>query len=258
MIKSLQNSAAGINAQQARIDTTAGNIAGVNVDAFKSEKPSFADLVYEKMADSGRPVKASGSQPAHGSGSRQVAVTRVFDQGVLRETGRETDLAINGRGFFKVQMPDGSQAYTRYGVFKINADRELVTEEGYKLYPEVVLPEGYREMLVDKGGRIRVRGADDQISDLLDMSIYSFINPAALKPLGGNLYAATEEAGPEEEGLPGQGGFGEVVQKSLESSNVDLTVEMTELLESQRAYQLNARALRAADDMWGMANNLRK
>lgn len=258
MIKSLQNSATGINTQQARIDTTAGNIAGVNTDAYKSEKPSFADLVYEKMADSGKPVKASGSEPAHGSGSRQVTVTRVFDQGVLRETGRETDLAINGRGFFKVQMPDGSHAYTRYGVFRVNAGRELVTEEGYKLYPEVVLPEGYREVMVDKSGKIRVRGADDQISDLLEMTVYSFINPTALKPLGGSLFAATEEAGPEEEGMPGQGGFGEVVQKSLESSNVDLSVEMTELLESQRAYQLNARALRAADDMWGMANNLRK
>lgn len=258
MIRSLQNSAAGINTQQARIDTTASNIAGVNTDAYKREKPSFTDLVYEKMADSGRPVSAPGKKPLQGSGSRVAAVTRSQDQGVLRETGRETDLAINGRGFFKILMPDGSVSYTRNGNFKLNADRELVTGEGYKLYPEVTLPEEYQEMIVDKNGKFRVRGADGSVSELLDLTVYNFINPAGLKPLGRNLYAATEEAGPEEEGTPGQEGFGEIVQKSLESSNVDLTVEMTELLESQRAYQMNARALKMADEMWGMANNLRK
>lgn len=258
MIRSLQNSAAGINAQQSRIDTTANNIGGVNTDAYKSERPSFADLVYEKMADSGMPVKAPGKKPSHGSGTRQVAVLRHFDQGTLRETGRETDLAINGRGFFKIQMPDGSAFYTRSGNFNINADGELVTEDGYKLYPEVVLPEGSRELTVDKSGKVMARGADDNVQDLADITLYDFLNPGGLKPMGGNLFAATEEAGPESEGTPGQEGYGEVLQKNLESSNVDLAVEMTELLESQRAYQVNARALKTADDLWGMANNLRK
>lgn len=258
MIKSLQNSASGINAQQARIDTTAGNIAGVNTDSYKSRKASFADMVYEKMADSGTPVRAAAKKPARGSGARMVAAARNFEQGVLRETGRENDLAINGRGFFKVSLPDGSAAFTRYGCFKLTAAGELVTGEGSKLYPDVVLPQGYQEMIVDKNGKVRVRGADGNSSDLAELTISNFVNPEALKPLGGNLFAATEEAGPEEEGTPGQGGFGEITQKSLESSNVDLAVEMTELMESQRAYQLNARALRTADEMWSMANNLRK
>lgn len=258
MIRTLRNSAAGINTQQARIDTAAGNIAGINTDAYKREKPSFADLIYEKMSDSGRPVSAPGKKPLQGSGSRVAAVTRSHDQGVLRETGHEADLAISGRGFFKILMPDGNVSYTRNGNFKLNADGELVTGEGYKLYPEVALPEGCQEMTVDKNGKLTVRESDGSISELVDITIYSFINPAGLKPIGRNLYAATEEAGPEEEGTPGQEGFGEIVQKSLESSNVDLTVEMTELLESQRAYQINARALKMADDMWGMANNLRK
>lgn len=258
MIRSLQNSAAGINAQQARIDSTANNISGINTDAYKREKTSFADLVYEKMSDSGSPVSAPGKKLLQGSGSRVAAVTRSHEQGVLRETGRETDLAINGRGYFKILMPDGSAAYTRNGNFKLNADRELVTGDGHKLYPEVALPEGSREMMVDKNGKFSVRGADGSLTEILDITIYNFINPSALKPLGSNLYSATEEAGPEEEGAPGQDGFGEIVQKSLESSNVDLTVEMTELVESQRAFQMNARALRMADEMWGMANNLRK
>ncbi|MFZ5632048.1 MAG: flagellar basal-body rod protein FlgG [Bacillota bacterium] len=258
MIKSLKNSAAGINVQQARIDTTANNIAGVNTDGFKTEKPSFADLVYTRMAVSGRPVKASGAKPLHGAGSRQVGSFRNFEQGVLRETGRETDLAINGRGFFKILMPDGSAAYTRNGNFRLNADRELVTDDGYRFYPEITVPEGCQELMVDGNGRVRAREAGGQITDLLDITIYSFNNPEGLKPLGKNLYAATEAAGPEEEGVPGQEGFGAIVQRSLESSNVDLAVEMTELLESQRAYQMNARALRMSDEMWSLANNLRK
>ncbi|MCL6611821.1 MAG: flagellar basal-body rod protein FlgG [Peptococcaceae bacterium] len=258
MIRSLHNSAAGINSQQARIDSTARNITGVNTDAYKSERPSFADLVYQRMADSGKPVRKTGNDPVHGTGSRQVAVVKNFEQGIIRETGRETDLAIKGRGFFRVILPDGGAAYTRYGNFNLNANRELVTEDGYQLDPGVVLPEGYQELLVDKNGKIRVREEDGEVTDLLDLTIYNFVNPAGLKPLGDNLFAATEEAGPEEEGVPGQDGFGEIVQKSLESSNVDLAVEMTELLESQRAFQLNARALRMADEMWGLANNLRK
>ncbi len=258
MIRSLQNSAAGINAQQARIDVAAGNVAGVNTDAYKGQRPSFADLVYEKMADSGRPVRATGKKPVHGSGSRQAAVIRDFSQGTLRETGRETDLAISGKGFFKVLMPNGSAAYTRCGNFSLNAGRELVTQEGYRIYPEVVLPEGCREIMVDRNGKIRTRGADGRIADLVDLTIYDFVNPESLKPIGGNLFAATDGTGPEEEGVPGQGGFGEIVQKSLESSNVDLALEVTELLESQRAYQMNARALRMTDEIWGMANNLRK
>ena len=258
MIKSLQNSASALNANQSRIDVTANNIAGVNTDAYKSERPNFADLMYQKMGDAGLPVKGSGNKPRNGSGARQVQVVRNFDQGALRETSRETDFAINGSGFFKVTMPDGGSAYTRYGNFMLNADRELVTEDGYKVFPEVILPEGSQEVSVNKNGKVKVKEADGTTSDLVDITLYKFVNPAALKSMGGNLFIADDQAGPEQEGIPGQDGFGEIVQKSLESSNVDLAVEMTDMLESQRAYQMNARALRTADEMWGMANNLRK
>lgn len=259
MIRSLKNSAAGINAQQNRIDVTANNIAGVNTDGYRAERASFADLVYTKMSGSGRPVKDSGIKPLSGSGARQVAAFRNFEkQGMLRETGRETDLAINGRGFFKVTLPDGTAAYTRNGNFRLNAERELVTDDGHKFYPDITLPDGAVEVTVDKNGRVSVKDDRGQVTDITDITIYAFTNPEALLPLGRNLYAAVEAAGPEEEGVPGQEGFGEIIQKSLESSNVDLTVEMTELVESQRAYQINARALRLSDELWGLANNLRK
>jgi len=258
MIRSLRNSASGINAQQARLDTTANNMSGLNTDSYKSQRTSFSDLLYSKISDSGRPVLPPGEKLLQGSGSREVLNKANFDQGDLRETGRETDLAISGRGFFKVLLSDGSTAYTRNGNFNINAGKELVTQDGDRFYPEIVLPEGSQEITVDKNGKVRVRDAEGNITDLMDITIYGFVNPNGLKPLGKSLYAATDAAGPEEEGTPGEGGFGEVIQKNLESSNVDLASEMADMMESQRNYQMNARALKMADDMWGIANNLRK
>ncbi|MHB8157665.1 MAG: flagellar basal-body rod protein FlgG [Desulfocucumaceae bacterium] len=259
MIKSLHNSAAGINAQQSRIDTTSNNIVGINVDSYKAQRLSFADMVYAKMADAGRPVVAPpGERPLHGAGVRQIANLRDFIQGSIRETGRKTDLAIDGRGFFKVILPDGSEVYTRNGNFNLNANRELVNDDGYKLFPGITLPAGSQGLSVDKYGNLSVTEGDGQNSEVGSIPIYNFVNPNGLKALGKNLFSVSEEAGPEEEGTPGQEGFGAVIQGALESSNVDLAVEMTNLLEAQRIYQLNARSLKTSDDMWGMANNLRK
>lgn len=258
MIRSLKNSAAGINTQQIRMDTVAGNIAAVNTDAFKSQKTAFADLLYTKISGSGRPVAISGEKSLHGAGSRGAAFFLDFGQGVIRQTGKETDLAINGGGFFKVLLNDDSVGYTRNGNFKINAVRELITDDGYRLYPEIVLPEGSKDLLVDRNGKVTAMEMDGTVTELQDITIYNFVNPNGLIPLGKGIFSASDGAGPEEEGIPGEGQFGVIIQKSLEASNVDMTVQMTELLESQRSYQVNARALRLSDELWGMANNLRK
>lgn len=258
MIRSLQNSAAGINAQQVRLDTTAANLSGLNTDGYKGQKTSFVDLLYSKLSESGKPVLPQADRPDIGSGAREILTVRNFDQGDIRETGRETDLAISGKGFFKITLPDGRQAFTRCGIFKIDAERALVTEDGYRIYPEIILPEGSQELLVGRDGQVRVRDAGGNITDLAELTLSNFVNPNGLEFIGKNLFAATETSGPEEEGTPGQGGFGEIMQKSLESSNVDITAEMTSMVESQRNYQLNARALRMTDEMWGLANNLRK
>jgi len=258
MIRALYNSASGINTQQARIDTTANNIAGLNVDAYKSQRPSFADLVYAKMSDSGRPVGSKSEKPGQGAGSRLVGADRNFAQGIIRETGKDTDLAISGSGFFKIITADEKTYYTRNGNFSLNAAGKLVTAGGDRLYPDIVVPEGSRELMVDKNGKVQVRDMEGDIAELSELTLYKFINPAGLKAVGEGLFEATEEAGQEEEGVPGQEGFGEIVQKSLESSNVDLVFEITELVESNRVYQMNAQVLKTADDMWGIANNLRK
>lgn len=244
--------------QQARLDTTADNLSGANTDGYKSQKASFVDLLYAKMSESGKPVLPQADKPDLGTGTREILKIRNFEQGDIRETGRETDLALRGKGFFKIILPDGREAYTRSGNFKLNAERALVTEDGYSLYPDIVLPEGSQEMLVDRDGKVRVRDAAGSITELAELTVYNFANPNGLEFLGKNLYAATEAAGPEEEGAPGQEGFAEIIQKNLEASNVDITSEMTSMIESQRNYQLNARALRMADEMWGIANNLRK
>lgn len=258
MIRSLKSCAAGINALQSRMDTVAANIAGVNTDSFKSQRASFADLLYEKMSGSGRPVAPSGEKLLHGTGSRGAAFFRNFSQGDIRQTGREYDMAINGSGFFKIIMDNDSVGYTRNGNFMLNADRELVTEDGYRFYPEIILPEGSKDMSVDRNGKVTVVEMDDTVTELQDITVFNFMNPNGLIPLGKGIFAASDEAGLEEEGIPGQDQYGEIFHRSLEASNVDMTVEITELLESQRGYQINARALRLADEMWGMANNLRK
>ncbi|HBV96623.1 MAG: hypothetical protein JL50_16420 [Peptococcaceae bacterium BICA1-7] len=259
MIRSLQNSASGINAQQARIDNTSNNITGVNVDAFKSQRSSFADLVYARLAEGGRPVVTKpGEKPLQGSGVRMAAGNRDFEQGPIRQTERKTDLAIEGKGFFKIEMPDGSATYTRNGNFHLDAEGKLVNDQGYTLYPGITLPEGSHEIIIESNGSAKSKMGDGSVTDLGSITLYKFVNPNGLKSLGNNLYASTGAEGPEEEGTPGREGFGVVIQGALESSNVDLAVEMTDLLESQRIYQLNARALSTSDEMWGMVNNLRK
>lgn len=259
MIKSLQNSASGINAQQARIDITAGNIAGVNVDGYKSQGSSFTDMIYAKLAEGGRPVVApKGEKPLQGSGTRMVASNRNFEQGIIRQTDKKTDLAIDGQGFFKIEMPDGSEAYTRNGNFHLDAEGKMVNDQGYALYPGIVVPEGSREIIIGKNGSVKAELTEGGREDLGNITLYRFVNPNGLESAGDNIYVATGAEGAEEEGTPGQNGFGEIVQGALESSNVDLAVEMTDLLEAQRIYQLNARALRTSDEMWGMVNNLRK
>lgn len=258
MIMSLRNSVSAINTLQTRIDAIADNIAGINTTAFKKEKVTFADLMYRKMSESGRPVHATGQQPYSGTGIRPISIAKVYTQGNLTDTGRETDLAINGRGFLKIILPEGETAYTRDGSLSINSNGELLTTDGYSVYPEIILPEDYVEFSIQQNGKVSAKMADDTVKELGEITLYNFVNPDALIPLGRNLYSYHEDAGIEEEGIPGQNGFGLLEHKKLESSNVDISVEMTDLIESQRAYQLNAKALSLSDELWSMANNLRK
>lgn len=260
MINTLRNSAAGINTQQIKMDISANNVANINNTAYKRERPAFADLLYGKMADLGRPVHVpeDAGVPLEGCGSRVAAVERIFEQGALINTGRAMDVAINGDGFFRVQLPDGSYGYTRDGNLKINSDRTLVTSSGYRVYPEITLPEEYVSLEINKDGRIVARDAAGETTEAGNMLIYRFSNNNGLKHLGENMFAETPDSGTAVEAAPGVDGAGEILQESLEMSNVDLAEEMALVIEAQRAYQTGAQSLRTVDQMWNMTNNLRK
>ncbi|GBF33209.1 flagellar basal-body rod protein FlgG [Desulfocucumis palustris] len=260
MIQSLRNSAAGINAQLNRMDISSNNIANISTNSFKRGRAEFADLLYGKMADCGRPVNLTGNagEPLMGSGSRVVAVNTVFEQGVVKETGRPLDIAISGNGFFRVELPDGSYAYTRDGNFQLTSERTLVTAGGYKLQPEITLPENYKSFDITPGGTVIVTDDGGEATELGNILLYKFPDGDGLKHTGGNLYAQTDQSGDAEEGVPGENGLGQLLQQNLEMSNVDLAEEMAVVIESQRALQAGAQSLKTADQLWNIANNLRK
>ncbi|GAW92944.1 flagellar basal-body rod protein FlgG [Calderihabitans maritimus] len=261
MIRSLWNGAAGMRAQSLKLDNIANNIANVNTPGFKKSRVTFADLVYQPLREKGLPVKRENPtylSPQIGVGSRVEGISRVFWQGNLMETGRELDLAISGKGFFRVELPSGEKAYTRVGSLEIDAEGYLVTAGGNRLSPAIRMPEGTTGVTITREGEVLVTGAGGENRNIGRIKLYRFTNPAALKPLGKNLFTPTDAAGEVQEGNPGEDGFGTVQQGVLEGSNVQLAEEITEMIIAQRAYEINARVVRTSDEMWALANNIRR
>ncbi|MGB9826838.1 MAG: flagellar hook-basal body protein, partial [Desulfofundulus sp.] len=199
-----------------------------------------------------------GPTPPEGSGVRVAAVSRDFRPGGLIRTGWPLDVAIQGEGFFRVRLPGGEYAYTRAGSLTVGADGRLLTQQGYPLEPEIILPPGYQSVTLHSDGRVTIINSDRQQEEVGRLTLYSFTNPAGLAARGENLYLATAASGQPVQEYPGSGATGTLVPGCLEASNVDLTEEIASLVEAQRVYQLNLRVVGAADEMWSMANNLRK
>lgn len=193
-----------------------------------------------------------------GVGVRIAAVEKNFTQGTLHFTGRSLDLGIDGDGFFKVADESGGEFYTRDGNFKVDEDGYLATDAGYRLYPRVELPKGFRSITVNRWGEVHVVGEDGDLAEVDGIELYRFTNPNGLAAVGNNLYVQTEASGEAHRGVPGKEGLGVIRQGYLEESNVELVREMAALIEAQRAYQANARLVETADQMWGIANHLRK
>lgn len=261
MLRSINTSAAGIDAQAKRVDVIAHNIANINTTAYKKQRVSFAELYYSKVAKPGIP--ASGNPPNNtpileGSGVKIKNTDRDFEQGAIIQTGRELDLAIQGKGFFEVEHPNGSLAYTRNGILNVDENGWLITAQGYRLTAPIEIPPGYRDISIAPIGIVTGKNSEGDIEELGHLFLVDFTNPEGLEAIGENLFLATEASGEIWEGMPGQEGFGQIRQGYLENSNVFLAEEITELIEAQRAYQLNSRALQAADEMWAMANSLRR
>lgn len=258
MTQALWIAKTGLDAQQTRMAVISNNLANTNTTGFKRDRASFEDLLYQNVRQAGGASSEQTQLPtglSTGTGVRVAATDKQFTQGNLSQTGNALDVAINGRGFFEVLMPDGSPAYTRDGSFQINSQGELVTNAGYPVQPGLQLPEGAQSVTIAGDGTITVQIAGQpegvQVGALI---VSDFINPAGLQAKGGNLYVETGASGPAQQGAPGENGAGLLVQGALESSNVNVVEELVSMIETQRAYETNAKAISTTDQMLGFLN----
>lgn len=249
----------GLDAQQTRMSVIANNLANTNTTGFKRDRASFEDLLYQQVRQPGGSTSQQTTLPSGlqlGTGVRIVSTSKDFQQGNVQQTGRSLDVMVNGRGFFEVLMPDGTSAYTRDGSFQINDQGELVTNSGYQVQPGIQIPEGAQSVTIGTDGTVSVKMADQaQNVQVGALTLTDFINPSGLQAKGENLYVETTASGPAQAGNPAQGGLGNIVQGSLESSNVNTVEELVSMIETQRAYEMNAKAISTTDSMLGYLNN---
>ncbi|MCR3921383.1 MAG: flagellar basal-body rod protein FlgG [Firmicutes bacterium] len=261
MITKLWSSASGMLAQSFRIDTIANNIANVNTTGYKKVDVQFQDLLYNSIKTTGNPVELGAENAMQvGQGVKPAGSKAYFLQGVPRETGRELDLAIQGDGFFRVFHPDGQHRYTRAGNFNLDADGHVVTDDGYRvdLLPQELLQIKFTSIIVDRDGMVRLFNETGELMEEGAVEIFKFQNVEGLEAKGRNLWLSTENSGQPIAGRPGDAGFGTISQKFLEQSNVNMTEEMTRLIMAQRSFEVSSRAVRTADEMWALANQIRK
>ena len=259
MTQALWIAKTGLDAQQTRMAVISNNLANTNTTGFKRDRASFEDLLYQTVRQPGGATSEQTQLPTGmttGTGVRVATTSKEFAQGNIDQTGGALDVAINGRGFFEVLLPDGSTAYTRDGSFQINAQGELVTNAGYPVQPGLQLPEGAQSVTIGADGTVSVQVAGQaEAVQVGALTLSDFVNPAGLQSKGGNLYVETGASGPAQSGAPGQSGLGALVQGSLESSNVNTVQELVAMIETQRAYETNAKAISTIDSMLGFLNN---
>ena len=260
MIRALYTAATGMDAQQANIDNIAHNLANVNTVGFKKSRLEFEDLVYQQSKVPGTPTSPNEESPIGlevGLGTRAVGSARNFSMGNLRTTSGPLDLAIEGRGFFQIRLPDGETAYTRGGALHLSAEGALVTAEGYSVEPQISIPPDATAISVSKDGIVSValngQSAPEQVGTI---ELASFQNPAGLRALGGTLFLTSTASGEPTTGVPGLDGLGTLAQGFLEESNVSVVEEMVNMILGQRAYEANARVVKAADEMLREVNSL--
>jgi len=259
MIRALYSSASGLQAQQNNLDVIANNLANVNTTGFKKSKIEFQDLLYQASRLAGSEQGAGNQLPAGveiGHGTRTVATARVFTNGELSQTGEKLDMAIMGDGFFEVELPDGTRGYTRDGGFKISSAGVVVNSDGYAVTGFPTIPPGTTGITIANNGQVTIATAGGTQTSRIQLT--RFANPAGLTSLGRNVYRESVSSGAPETGQPGENGFGEVNQGFLELSNVKVVEEMVNLITAQRAYEVNTKAISAADEMMQQSNNLKR
>jgi flagellar basal-body rod protein FlgG len=260
-MESLWIAKTGLEAQQTRMAVVSNNLANVNTTGFKRGRAIFEDLLYQNVVQVGGLTSQQSEAPTGlnlGTGVRVIATDKQFDQGNLITTNNPFDIAIQGRGFFEILLPDGSQGYSRDGTFQIDPDGQLVTSSGYSLQPSITIPPGAQSATLGVDGTVSVvlAGSADPVQ-VGTLQLSDFVNPAGLQPRGENLYIETVASGPPQPGTPGLNGLGTVVQGALETSNVNVVGELVNMIETQRAYEMNSRAIATSDEMLQhITNNL--
>ncbi|RMH40718.1 MAG: flagellar basal-body rod protein FlgG [Deltaproteobacteria bacterium] len=261
MIRALTTAATGMEAQQKRLDVTANNIANVSTPGFKKSRAEFQDLMYQTTqapgAATGQGTRAPNGMQI-GLGVRVAGTQRMHSQGSLRQTGNPLDLAIEGNGYFAVNLPSGEVAYTRDGAFKLDAEGRMVTTDGYPLASDVTVPPDAQTVSIGADGTVSatIPGESAPV-ELGKIELATFANPAGLEALGKNLFKETAASGAAITGAPGENGIGSLQQGALELSNVQVVEEMIDLITGQRAYEVTARVIRAGDEMLQQTANLR-
>jgi flagellar basal-body rod protein FlgG len=258
-MRALAIAATGMTAQQTNVEVISNNVANINTTGFKRARAEFVDLLYQVERAAGTPTAAGNEVLPEGArvglGVRNAAVRNLHIQGALAQTGNSFDVALMGRGFFRVTGPDGETLYTRAGAFNKNATGQIVTAEGYVVQPAIAVPSDALSVSVNDVGQVYALVAGETDQRLLgQFSVATFANEVGLAPLGGNLYRETAASGAATVGVAGGNGIGSIKQGYLESSNVDAVKEITELISAQRAYEMNSKIIQASDEMMGVVS----
>ncbi len=261
-MKALGIAATGMLAQQTNVDVISNNIANANTTGFKSSRAAFQDLIYETMKREGSLTSEDGSSRPTGIdvglGVETAGTVRLNTQGGLLATENKLDIAIDGKGYFTINMPDGSQAFTRDGSFQLSAEGQMVTMQGYELDPGINIPENTVNLEISEQGTVMAYVGDEvNPIELGRITMATFVNEAGMRQLGGNLLQATVASGDPAQANPGDPGVGILRQGYLENSNVNIIQQITDLISAQRAYEMNSKSLETADQMMSAANQIR-
>jgi flagellar basal-body rod protein FlgG len=253
MIRSLWISKTGMEAQQTQLDTIANNLANASTNGYKRSHAVFEDLIYQNLRQAGANSSEQTTLPTGlqlGLGTRAVATARNFSQGNLQQTTNSLDVAIKGQGFFQIQLPDGTTGYTRDGSFQVDAQGQLVTNNGYSVAPGIQIPANAQSVTIGNDGTVSVTmPAQAQPQVVGKILTASFVNAAGLEPRGQNLYAETAASGTPNTGEPGSNGLGQLQQGFVETSNVNVVEELVAMIQTQRAYEMNSKAIQTSDQM---------
>jgi flagellar basal-body rod protein FlgG len=249
----------GLDAQQTRMTVTANNLANVNTSGFKKGRAIFEDTLYQNVRQVGGATSQDTQAPiglSLGTGVRVVATERTYTQGSLLQTGNGLDLAVQGRGFFQILLPDDTLGYTRDGSFQTNAQGQLVTSSGYVVQPGISIPDGAQTVTIGSDGVVSAQLAGQSApTQVGTLQLTDFVNPAGLQPRGENILTESAASGPAQSGTPGLNGLGTLAQGSLESSNVNVVEELVNMIETQRAYEMNSKAIATTDQMLQYVSN---